>query len=145
MQQLREVAHGVQRAVGDRLGLCQGLGRSARKCDRPSGDVELDADRGQRLADFVVELARDRPAFFFLRVQHLRRGLLQLAGNARVAHQLRAQARFEPAGIRAGQQQRAETNHERDADPIAALRLRRPRWISATSDCSRMNARRLIA
>ena len=89
------------------------------------GEVELNTDRGQRLADFIVQLARNRSPLFFLRVQHLRRRLLQLARNARVALQLRAKARLEPAGVRAGQQQRAEADDERQADAVAALGLGR--------------------
>ena len=72
VQQVRQIAHGVQRAVGDRSARPRARRRAPpARLDRALRDGELDLDRRQDLADFVVQLARDAAALFFLRGEQL--------------------------------------------------------------------------
>ena len=88
MQQVRQIAHGVQRAVGDRARVLQRVDVDAGRLDRALRDGELDLDRRQHLADFVVQLARDAAPLLFLRGHQLRRQPLQVARGLDVARAL---------------------------------------------------------
>ena len=54
MEQVGQIAHGVQHTIGDRTGVVEGIRRSACTIDGPLGHGEVDLDRCQRLTDFVV-------------------------------------------------------------------------------------------
>ena len=127
-----------------------GLRLDQRPADPPPASIDrcatrqLHFDRRQHLADFVMQLARNGPALFFLRVISFAAVFCSSLRDARVALHLRAQLRFEPPGVPTGHQQHAEPDDQRDAEP-RRLCSSATRWISAMSRCCWMNARRLIA
>ena len=92
MQQVRQVAHGVQRAVGDRPRVLRAAcGATAGGFDRALRDGELDLDRREHLADFVVQLARDAAPLLFLRGDQLRGQALQVGAAPRFTFLLDSQ------------------------------------------------------
>ena len=78
MQQLRQVAHALQRRLGDRARFLErrplAVGIAAAQ-----GHAHLHLDRGQRLADGIVQLAREASPLLFLRVHEPRRQPLEIA------------------------------------------------------------------
>lgn len=73
MQEVRQVPHCMERAIGDRPSVVQDLRRSTRGFDCTLCDRELHLDGGQGLPDFVVQLARHDAPLFFLGSNQLRR------------------------------------------------------------------------
>jgi hypothetical protein len=67
MQQARQVANGFQRTVGDLARSPDLTGRPAASVNAAFGQRQLHFQRGQDLADLVVQLASDRPPLFLLR------------------------------------------------------------------------------
>ena len=59
MQQLRQVAHALQRGLGDRRSPLPARRWRARAILGPQRDADVHLDRGQRLPHFVVQLARE--------------------------------------------------------------------------------------
>ena len=125
VQQPRQIADRVQRAVGDGPRVLQRDDVDAGGFHRALRDGQFDLDRGQDLADFVVQLARDAAALLFLRGQELRRQPLEIARGLDVAQPLRA-----GCAARAGRRRASPASAiatlagEREADglPDAALR-----------------------
>jgi hypothetical protein len=81
MQQVRKIADGRQRAIGNRPRVVeQGLGQTGR-LDTSLRQRELDLDRQEHLPDLVVQLARDSAPLLFLRAHQLRRQPLKILGG----------------------------------------------------------------
>ena len=93
---MRQIAHAVDGAVGARLRLGEQRAGAAHPLDPPLGNRQLDLDRAQRLADFVVQLAGDTPLLLLARVNQPRREPLQIAGDALFALVLFRQPPLEP-------------------------------------------------
>ena len=79
VEHLRQVAHLLERAVGEPARLAQRLALALGQRGVPPGHRQLDLDGGERLADLVVQLARDGPALVLLHVHQPRRQPLQVA------------------------------------------------------------------
>ena len=124
MEQVRQIAHRVQHAVGDGAGVVEGIGRTAGAVDGALSHGELDFDRRQRLTDFVVQLAGDGPSLLFLRVEQLRREMLEVAGVLHVLRSLPPKPVFETAGVERGEQRDAEAGREGDAQTLPDPTLR---------------------
>ena len=83
MQRLRQASHAVQRALRHFADLAQ-VGAQRRAVGRlPLGPAEHRSDRGQNLADFVVELARQVPQRRFARGDELLGELATAVGERR--------------------------------------------------------------
>ena len=87
------------RAVGARLRLGEQRSGAAHPLDAALGDRELDLDRAQRLAHFVVQLTRDAPLLLLPRLDQPRRQPLQVSRNALLAQVLLRQPPLEPRGV----------------------------------------------
>jgi hypothetical protein len=79
VEQVRQIAHRVQRAVSDRLRVAQQVFEAAGGRQLVLRQRQLHPDRRQHLPDLVVQLARDAAALFFLCVNELCRQALEVA------------------------------------------------------------------
>ena len=66
MQEVRQIPHLLEIAVGNRTRRLQNVCRPRYRFDGALRTGELDFSGRQRLADFVVQLAGDVPAFLLL-------------------------------------------------------------------------------
>ena len=139
MEQARQIAHRVQRAVGDRPRVVAARSTSPpRGVDRALRDGQFDLDRGQHLSDLVVQLARDAAAFLLLRGEQLcddSRWRSRVVSTS--SQPLPLDALLEPAGVERGQQRdRRGWRRARDqtsARRAAAWRDRRRRCPAAAA------------
>ena len=115
MQKLREVAHRIERAIGDLPDLAQrllGLGRvlqpSLRHC-------QLHFDGRQRLAHLVVQLPGNRPPLLLLGVDQLGGEPLEVLGVLEVAKPLLPDALLETARVAGDEHRDGNGQKQRDA------------------------------
>ena len=74
MQRMRQGAHFLERGLHDLLHFAQiGAQRSRSRADAPAGALQHGADRGEDLAEIVVQFARDGAEGVFLHGDQLLR------------------------------------------------------------------------
>jgi hypothetical protein len=108
VQQVREIAHRRQSAIGNRSGVVEQARRTADRVDRALGDGQFDLDGREDLTDLVVQFPRDRASLFLLRANQLRGKMMELARVAAIARALTPDALLEATGLDGREQTDAE-------------------------------------
>jgi hypothetical protein len=102
----------VKRTIRYGASIVQQFRRRARCGQCTLCDSEFDFQRGERLTDLVVQLARNRPPFFFLRRQQLRRQPLEITSIVRLSHALPLNAALETPDVQHGENANGEADHD---------------------------------
>ena len=96
------------------------------RVQRGPGELQFHLDGGEKLPDFVVELARDAAALLLLRRDQPRGQPLKVTGMLRVLLAFPPQPILETPRVQNGQQRDGEGGGERTAQPQPPLPLGRP-------------------
>ena len=122
VQQVGEVPDALERPVGNRPHAVERFIRADLPVQRPLGDRQLELDRRQGLPDLIVQLARDRAAFLFLRVHQLRGQPPQVPRLLEIPGSLALDPPLEQADVRGHEQRDADAQDERHACVIQIRR-----------------------
>ena len=102
-QQHRNVAHRLDRLLGQQAGFLQtGFRGGGLRPQREKGARDRQAQRGQRLADLVVQLARKAGAFVFLDLEQPGRQMLKIPPRLRDFLEPQPAFEFGAGGVTAG-------------------------------------------
>ena len=116
VEQLRQIAHAVEGGFGDSAGLLERGLRARVRARRPQRDADGHLDRGQRLADFVVQLAGEAAALLLLRVDEARRQALEIEAVAGLGQPLPLRLALETGHVPGRKPCCREAQHQRTRD-----------------------------